>query len=60
MEYADDQEVVDTLEEKHGHRLLNVLTGEACTQFVFGNEGIGGRKTSVAALAEARRGHKRP
>jgi 2-polyprenyl-6-hydroxyphenyl methylase/3-demethylubiquinone-9 3-methyltransferase len=60
MEYADDQEVVDTLEEKHGHRLVNVLTGEACTQFLFRNEGIAGRKTSVVALAEARRGQGRP
>jgi SAM-dependent methyltransferase len=35
MEYADDQEVVDTLKEKHNFSLVNISTGEACTEFLF-------------------------
>jgi len=35
MEYADDQEVVDLLEQKHGFELAKISTGEACTEFLF-------------------------
>ena len=35
MQFVADQDVVDFLEQKHGMRLLNIKTGEACTEFVF-------------------------
>ena len=35
MEYADDQQVIDTLKEKHGLVLSNIAAGEACTEFLF-------------------------
>lgn len=53
MEYADDQEVVDRLAERHGQTLVNVSTGEACTQFLFRNEGAA-RTTSVQAFVASR------
>jgi 2-polyprenyl-6-hydroxyphenyl methylase/3-demethylubiquinone-9 3-methyltransferase len=51
MEYADDQEVVDFLEERHGFQLARIATGDACTQFLFHNAGAPGRKTVVRDLA---------
>jgi SAM-dependent methyltransferase len=35
MEYADDQEVIDVMKKKHGFALVNISTGEACTEFLF-------------------------
>jgi 2-polyprenyl-6-hydroxyphenyl methylase/3-demethylubiquinone-9 3-methyltransferase len=35
MEYADDQEVVETLKNKFGMDLEKIFTGEACTEFMF-------------------------
>jgi 2-polyprenyl-6-hydroxyphenyl methylase/3-demethylubiquinone-9 3-methyltransferase len=35
MEYADDNEVIDVMKEKHGFSLVNISTGEACTEFLF-------------------------
>jgi SAM-dependent methyltransferase len=35
MEYADDQQVIDVMKEKHGHALVNISAGEACTEFLF-------------------------
>lgn len=35
MQYAGDQEVVDLLEGKFGFQLINLSTGEACTEFLF-------------------------
>jgi SAM-dependent methyltransferase len=35
MEFVHDKEVIDFLEQKHGFRLANIKTGEACTEFVF-------------------------
>ena len=35
MEYADDQEVVSVMDKKHGFKLIRMVTGEACTEFVF-------------------------
>jgi hypothetical protein len=35
MEYADDQEVISHMREKHGFVLANISTGEACTEFLF-------------------------
>ena len=54
MEYADDQEVVDRLAAQHGQTLLNVATGEACTQFLFRSEGAGARSIAVAEFAAGR------
>jgi len=59
MEYADDQEVVDFLEERHGFQLARIATGDACTQFLFHNAGSPGRKTVARDLA-ARRGCAAP
>lgn len=53
MEYADDQEVVDRLAERHGQTLVNISTGEACTQFLFRNDGRSA-PTSVAEFTAAR------
>jgi 2-polyprenyl-6-hydroxyphenyl methylase/3-demethylubiquinone-9 3-methyltransferase len=39
MEYAGDQETVDLLEQKHGFRLMNVATGQACSEFLFRRDG---------------------
>lgn len=55
MEYADDQEVTDLLEGKHGFELVRVATGEACTEFLFRNTRIAGRKTRVTELAARQR-----
>ncbi len=54
MEYADDQAVVDRLAAQHGQTLVNVATGEACTQFLFRNEGAGARAIAVADFAAGR------
>jgi SAM-dependent methyltransferase len=35
MEYADDQEVIKVMKERHGFALVNISTGEACTEFLF-------------------------
>jgi 2-polyprenyl-6-hydroxyphenyl methylase/3-demethylubiquinone-9 3-methyltransferase len=35
MEYADDQEVINNMKEKHGFALANISSGEACTEFLF-------------------------
>ena len=35
MEYADDQEVIDVMKKKHSFALINISTGEACTEFLF-------------------------
>jgi SAM-dependent methyltransferase len=35
MEFVRDQDVIDFLTSKHGLRLVNIKTGEACTEFVF-------------------------
>jgi len=35
MEYADDQQIIDVMKEKHGFSLTNISTGQACTEFLF-------------------------
>ena len=35
MQFVHDQEVIDFLEKKHGFKLADIKTGEACTEFVF-------------------------
>jgi SAM-dependent methyltransferase len=35
MEFAADQETVDFLEQRHGFALVNVTTGQACSEFLF-------------------------
>jgi 2-polyprenyl-6-hydroxyphenyl methylase/3-demethylubiquinone-9 3-methyltransferase len=35
MEYANDQEVIDVMKKKHSFALVNISTGEACTEFLF-------------------------
>jgi SAM-dependent methyltransferase len=35
MQFVADKDVIDLLEQKHGMKLLNIKTGEACTEFVF-------------------------
>ena len=39
MEYAADQDVIDTMKEKHGFVLVNIATGEACSEFLFARTG---------------------
>lgn len=54
MEYADDQEVVDRLAARHGQTLVALSTGEACTQFLFRNDGTPHRADPVAAFPTRR------
>jgi len=35
MEYADDQQVIETMKKTHGFALINISQGEACTEFLF-------------------------
>ncbi|MDX8447513.1 class I SAM-dependent methyltransferase [Mesorhizobium captivum] len=37
MEFAEDQAVVDFLKERFDFELVRMSTGEACTEFLFGN-----------------------
>jgi SAM-dependent methyltransferase len=46
MEYADDNEVIDVMKQKHGFSLINISTGEACTEFLFART----EATSIAAV----------
>jgi 2-polyprenyl-6-hydroxyphenyl methylase/3-demethylubiquinone-9 3-methyltransferase len=39
MEYAADQDVISTMQEKHGFKLVNIATGEACSEFLFARDG---------------------
>jgi hypothetical protein len=55
MEYVPDQEVVDLLEQECGFQLVNVATGEACTEFLFRRTGRPARRTLVAELASAKK-----
>jgi 2-polyprenyl-6-hydroxyphenyl methylase/3-demethylubiquinone-9 3-methyltransferase len=55
MEYADDQEVVDFLEERFGHQLLKISTGEACTEFLFKNIETPKKKTIVSEMVSKRK-----
>jgi SAM-dependent methyltransferase len=41
MEYADDQDVIDNMKVKHGFALVNISTGEACTEFLFARTDAG-------------------
>jgi 2-polyprenyl-6-hydroxyphenyl methylase/3-demethylubiquinone-9 3-methyltransferase len=38
MQFVHDRDVIDFLEGKHGFKLANIKTGEACTEFVFRRE----------------------
>ena len=51
MEFTGDQEVVDFLEQKHGFQLINVATGEACSEFLFERSGKPAERTIVTELA---------
>ena len=53
MEFAGDQETVDLLEKEGGFRLINVATGEACTEFLFERSGTPERVTDVKTAAAA-------
>lgn len=56
MEYADDQEVVDFLEEREGFELMKVTTGEACTEFLFRSVQDLGKKTLLKDLVASGKG----
>jgi hypothetical protein len=51
MEYVADQAVVDLLEREHGFELVNVSTGEACTEFLFRRTGTPTKRTIVTEMA---------
>jgi len=51
MEYVADQAVVDLLEQEHGFELVNVSTGEACTEFLFRRTGTPTKRTIVTEMA---------
>jgi 2-polyprenyl-6-hydroxyphenyl methylase/3-demethylubiquinone-9 3-methyltransferase len=61
MEFAGDQETVDLLEGECGFRLVNVSTGEACSEFLFEKTGAPAVRTNVKefdAQARAKRAQK--
>jgi SAM-dependent methyltransferase len=60
MEYVPDQEVVDVLEQECGFQLVNVATGEACTEFLFRRTGRPARRTIVAEMAAAKKARSAP
>jgi 2-polyprenyl-6-hydroxyphenyl methylase/3-demethylubiquinone-9 3-methyltransferase len=55
MEYAGDQETVDLLEDEYGFELVNVATGQACSEFLFRRTGVPGKKTNVREFLEKRK-----
>jgi SAM-dependent methyltransferase len=60
MEYTHDQQVVDLLEKSHDFKLINVRTGQACTEFLFERTGAPREPTNVKQLEaklQARREH---
>jgi 2-polyprenyl-6-hydroxyphenyl methylase/3-demethylubiquinone-9 3-methyltransferase len=50
MEYTRDQDVVDLLEQECGFHLINVSTGEACSEFLFERSGKPAQRTIVADM----------
>jgi 2-polyprenyl-6-hydroxyphenyl methylase/3-demethylubiquinone-9 3-methyltransferase len=50
MEYAPDQAVVDLLEGECGFELVNVKTGEACSEFLFRRSGTPKERSVVTAI----------
>jgi len=55
MEYAPDQAVVDLLEQEHGFRLVNLTTGQACSEFLFERSGTPGERTIVTEMVAAKK-----
>lgn len=55
MEFTADQEVVDLLEQEHGFRLLNVDTGQACSEYLFSRTGKPAERTLVREMMEVKR-----
>lgn len=55
MEYAGDQETVDLLEGEFGFELVNVATGEACTEFLFKKTDAPKTRTNVKAMMAAKK-----
>ena len=58
MEYAPDQAVVDLLEGDYGFTLVNIATGEACSEFLFKRDGGPTNRTvakDFAAICKVRR-----
>lgn len=55
MEYAADQDVVDLLEGEFDFRLVNVTTGEACSEFLFERSGPPQQHTNVKAFVAAKK-----
>jgi 2-polyprenyl-3-methyl-5-hydroxy-6-metoxy-1,4-benzoquinol methylase len=55
MEYTHDQQVVDLLEQKRGFRLVNVATGQACTEFLFERAGSPPQPTNVKRFEAAKK-----
>jgi 2-polyprenyl-6-hydroxyphenyl methylase/3-demethylubiquinone-9 3-methyltransferase len=47
MEFANDQDVVDLLEGEYDFKLINVKTGEACSEFLFQRSGAPAKRSVV-------------
>jgi 2-polyprenyl-6-hydroxyphenyl methylase/3-demethylubiquinone-9 3-methyltransferase len=58
MEYTHDQDVVDMLEGRHGFRLVNIKSGEACTEFLFRRSGTPEVRTNARELEATLRAEK--
>lgn len=50
MEYAGDQETTDLMEQEFGYKLINVDTGQACSEFLFQRTGTPTEKTIVVDM----------
>lgn len=55
MEYAADQDVVRMLEGEYGFKLINVATGQACSEFLFQRVGAPSVITNVKDMVACRR-----
>jgi hypothetical protein len=55
MEYTHDQQVVDLLERERGFKLVNVATGQACTEFLFERTGSPSQPTNVKQFEAAKK-----
>ena len=54
MEYVPDEAVVDLLEQEHGFKLINAMTGQACSEFLFARTGTPAQRTMVTGWSPPR------
>jgi len=55
MQFTADQDVVDLLEQQHGFKLVNVATGQACSEYLFERTGMPAERTIVTELVGSKK-----